>query len=271
MKKLILFFLISFLLLINSSEIKKRLIKFNETDKGIWLTVEEIDALSSHTKDGHEVHFMDITDTPDLEKGPFPQLSPIKTELRQQHLVFETIKHIQEPAIRATITHLSNYHTRYYTTATGEAAAQWLRTQYQAAINAISNPERRARFSVELFTHTWRQPSVIARIRGISSTVGNEIVVLGGHEDSTNGGGNNRSPGADDDASGTATVLEAFRTLAANNNFNPDRTVEFHAYAAEEVGLLGSQAIAQRYRNENKSSCNDSIRYDWLESCTKSK
>jgi hypothetical protein len=64
-----------------------------------------------------------------------------------------------------------------------------------------------------------------------------ETVILGGHIDSTAGGASNRSPGADDDASGSAAVLEVFKILMASG-FVPDRTVEFHAYAAEEVSAI---------------------------------
>src|SRR5436305_2650424 len=56
---------------------------------------------------------------------------------------------------------------------------------------------------------------------------------------------------ADDDGSGTVTILEAFRTLV-NGQFKPDRPVEFHWYSAEEAGLLGSQAIALEYEKEGK-------------------
>ena len=78
--------------------------------------------------------------------------------------------------------------------------------------------------------------------------------------------------GADDDGSGTVTILEAYRALISAG-FTPRRTVEFHFYAAEvrnffkttlnreqsptsrpqEAGLLGSQAIARDYgsRGEN--------------------
>lgn len=62
---------------------------------------------------------------------------------------------------------------------------------------------------------------------------------------------NSRAPGADDDASGTSTVLEIFRVLISDPTFVPKKTVEFHTYAGEEVGLLGSQAIAANYRNKN--------------------
>jgi len=55
------------------------------------------------------------------------------------------------------------------------------------------------------------------------------------------------APGVDDDGSGSIAVLEIFRILVSNG-FRPQNTIEFHWYAAEEVGLLGSQAIAQNYQ-----------------------
>jgi leucyl aminopeptidase len=55
-----------------------------------------------------------------------------------------------------------------------------------------------------------------------------------------------KAPGADDDGSGTITILEVFRSLV-NTGFRPLRPVEFHWYSGEEAGLLGSQDIAQKY------------------------
>jgi leucyl aminopeptidase len=108
---------------------------------------------------------------------------------------------------------------------------------------------------VDLFSHSWEQPSVIASIAG-QGPHKNEIVVIGGHEDSINqsafGSREMTAPGADDNASGVATVLEVFRVLL-QSGFKPDRTLMFMTYAGEEVGLLGSQDIANRFRNEGKS------------------
>lgn len=56
---------------------------------------------------------------------------------------------------------------------------------------------------------------------------------------------------ADDDGSGTVTILEAFRVLV-EGNFTPQRPVEFHWYSAEEGGLLGSQDIALEYEKEGR-------------------
>jgi len=47
------------------------------------------------------------------------------------------------------------------------------------------------------------------------------------------------------------TILEAFRILAGQN-FKPRHPIEFQWYAAEEVGLFGSQDIASSYRRANK-------------------
>eukprot|EP01080_Neovahlkampfia_damariscottae_P010014 gene10014-2333_t len=46
--------------------------------------------------------------------------------------------------------------------------------------------------------------------------------------------------------------MEAFRVMIKDKNWDPERTVEWHHYAAEEVGLLGSQAVAQRYKQDGK-------------------
>ena len=57
------------------------------------------------------------------------------------------------------------------------------------------------------------------------------------------------APGADDDGSGTATILEAFRTLVHIGYEPIHGPVEFHWWAGEEAGLLGSQDVAEDYRS----------------------
>lgn len=63
------------------------------------------------------------------------------------------------------------------------------------------------------------------------------------------------APGADDDGSGTVTILEAMRVLLQSEDIargNASNTVEFHWYSAEEGGLLGSQAVFSQYRKEDR-------------------
>ena len=60
----------------------------------------------------------------------------------------------------------------------------------------------------------------------------NQLILVGAHHDSVDG-----APGANDDASGTATVLELARVFA---NAPTDTDIRFVTFGAEENGLLGS-------------------------------
>jgi len=68
-----------------------------------------------------------------------------------------------------------------------------------------------------------------------------ELVVIGGHRDSW-------GPGAADNASGTASVLEAARLMgaAARQGMRPRRTIIFATWDAEEWGLIGSTEWGER-------------------------
>lgn len=76
-----------------------------------------------------------------------------------------------------------------------------------------------------------------------------EIVVLGGHLDSISFDGD-RAPGVDDNASGSANLLEALRVLLLQKQ--AARTIEIFWYAGEESGLLGSAEIAAEYKKAGK-------------------
>ncbi|MBN1204678.1 MAG: M28 family peptidase [Myxococcaceae bacterium] len=150
------------------------------------------------------------------------------------------IGEMAEPNLRGTITTLSSYTTRYYTSQTGVDSANWIKTTWQ---NLAAG---RTDVSVNTFSHTgYNQPSVIMTITGTS--LPSEVVVIGGHLDSTNTSGG-AAPGADDDASGIASITEVIRAAMARG-YRPARTVKFMGYAAEEVGLRGSKDIALWHAN----------------------
>ncbi len=151
---------------------------------------------------------------------------------------------VQPSTIISTIRQMENLGTRHYQTSGGQEAA----IRVQALWNGYG--AGRGDFSVERIGHSWLQDSVVATIRG--SEKPNEIVVIGGHLDSMNANDHNDAPGADDNGSGIAVVSEVLRVLT-QMNFRPKRTIQFMAYAAEEVGLRGSGDIAARYRRENRN------------------
>lgn len=84
--------------------------------------------------------------------------------------------------------------------------------------------------------HGGKTSNVIATLKG---TVNPELVyVVSSHYDSVAAG-----PGADDDSSGTAALLEAARVLAGNPM---PATIVFASFTGEEAGLLGSREFVRR-------------------------
>jgi leucyl aminopeptidase len=153
-----------------------------------------------------------------------------------------------EPNVRQTIIDLSAFPNRRHNLQGGSDGANWIKNKWTQLAGGRSD------VTVEFYNHptaTTPQPSVIMTIQG--TTFPGEIVVLGGHQDSINTGGQTlAAPGADDDASGIASLTETIRVLMIKN-FRPKRTVKFMAYAAEEVGLRGSAGIAADFRSRNEN------------------
>ena len=152
---------------------------------------------------------------------------------------------VQESQIRTTIIDLAAFFTRHHNCPTGQQSAQSIFNKWQGYATAANRTD----VTVRNFFHTGYttlQPSVILTIPGTDPTLSSEYVILGGHQDSTAGSNCGRAPGADDDASGIATITEIIR-VAMQLGYRPLRTVEFMAYAAEEAGLRGSDQIAQNY------------------------
>ena len=163
----------------------------------------------------------------------------------QQETVNEMMKSVTESHINDVITHLSSFHNRYYNAVYGLESSTWIKDHWAKIV------ENRSDAKVEFIEHSrWMQPSVLLTIEGESS----DTIIIGGHADSISGyfgGAGKRAPGADDNASGIATITEIIRVLV-ETSYKPQKTLKFMAYAAEEVGLLGSREIARNYRDNNE-------------------
>lgn len=153
---------------------------------------------------------------------------------------------VDDANIHDTIQTLSAFTNRYYKSPHGQQAAESIRDMWQALAADRDDVD------VELFTACTScstQPSVIMTLHGNERA--SEVVVVGGHLDSINHyegnyGNEQVAPGADDDASGIATITEIAR-IALASGWRPQRTIKFMGYAAEEVGLYGSNAIATKF------------------------
>ncbi|KAL7786819.1 leucine aminopeptidase 1 [Trichoderma afarasin] len=199
-------------------------------------------------------NFMDITDTQELGTLRAQTQSQASVAFPdkcvKQKEVGELAGHLTKDGMRRNLEKLTSFHTRYYKSDYGRQSSEWVLERINGIIKDAGAEDT---VTAEHFGHSWPQSSVIARIPGKTNTT----VIIGAHQDSINlwlpsilG-----APGADDDGSGTVTIMEVFHTLLKAKDVvggSAPNTVEFHWYSAEEGGLLGSQAIFQSYEKEGR-------------------
>jgi leucyl aminopeptidase len=219
-----------------------RLVQLSEGQDPVWMT--ELEKIEAKAKG---LRFFDITESRDLgssvdlrvaTKTSYPPLSA-------HEQVTKVINTLSTEGPRADLEKFSSFRTRYYRSETGKESQQWLLSKINEITTNFASSSMKSVISVDEFHHSWGQHSIIARING-SDALDDQIVILGAHQDSTNLWPFLAAPGADDDGSGSVTLLESYRALLASD-FHPVRPVEFHWYSAEEGGLLGSQAVAKHY------------------------
>ncbi|KAK3946897.1 hypothetical protein QBC32DRAFT_319473 [Pseudoneurospora amorphoporcata] len=229
-----------------------RLIKTSPGDKGTWVTEEQKITQYRNKRIGF-VDITDITDASVLTALSNPDGAPAKSDFSAQAVTYPTavshqtqvnslLSQVSTTNPQSWLLTLTNFYNRYYKSTYGTQAGTWL---YDTIVSVAS---ANSAITVTKFTHSWSQPSIIAKIPGTSSN----LVIVSAHYDSTGGSSTARGPGADDNGSGVVVILEALRVLA-NAKFAPKDTLEFHFYSAEEGGLLGSAAVFSSYKSAGKS------------------
>jgi leucyl aminopeptidase len=151
----------------------------------------------------------------------------------------------QATAIAASITTLEELGTREHSTETGLQATATTRDLFEAAFAGSGLTVEYEEVDHSDYYPT-RQKSLIVSLPGATDDA--TTVILGAHLDSINVQGSDLpAPGADDNASGIATLVQIAKIIA-KHKLHFDRRLEFHSYATEEKGLIGSGDIASRYR-----------------------
>ncbi|KAJ3575575.1 hypothetical protein NP233_g1005 [Leucocoprinus birnbaumii] len=221
-----------------------RLLRLAEGADPIWVTEREMLQLAKE-----RVGFFDVTDYYDPEADTSKESGDVEifaypSGPTRQTTVNPIISGLAVSNLQTYLNKFTSFNNRYYNSDTGKQASDWLFDTITSII--ASSPSTGA--TVQRFSHSWTQSSIIARFPGRQN---GPITVLGAHLDSINHSSSNpstaRAPGADDDGSGSISILEAFRGLAASG-FQPLNPVEFQWYSAEEVGERGSGAIAASYK-----------------------
>lgn len=184
--------------------------------------------------------------------APSIPVTPIDQPIRDIDNLHEMVKGNN---IKAFVESLAAMDTRHHRSESGIKVPAFLKKKYEALAGGREDVQ------IDFFKNQ-NSPQDNIRVRIQGATRPDEIVVIGSHIDSINssGGGSGRAPGADDNASGTATNLEIFRVLMESGS-KFDRTIEIHGYAAEEAGLVGSANMAKYYR-DNKINVVSMVQFD---------
>ncbi len=220
-----------------------------------WSIVPKLSA-TIHKYTGHCGGFMDVT----IEKTNAAQLRSNRHSRRFAmgglHLpplpskrsdIDSALKQIVPSNIEGFVkTYSSTFTTRLATSTPGAEAPKWLADQWKKLAMSFN----RSDIEVMLLDPPkgYKQNSVRILIPGSDPTA--PVVVMGAHLDSINQNFGTTAPGSDDDASGISALTEVFRVLLINN-IHPKASIHIFGYAAEELGLYGSRAIAEAYSNKN--------------------
>jgi len=192
----------------------------------------------------------------DLTPGSGPGL-PVGRQQPDEELR-RVLGELDRDRIEATVVRLTEFGTRHTLSSQTDpvrgigAARDWIYAQLQTHAAASGG-----RMTVQL--QSFVQPAgpripvptvitnVIATLRGTTSP--DRVYVVSGHYDSRVTDVLNftsDAPGADDDGSGVAAMMELARVLASRPI---EATIMFVAYAGEEQGLFGSTYMAQQLKN----------------------
>jgi hypothetical protein len=150
----------------------------------------------------------------------------------------------------STIDALAGFGSRYSLTGNVVAARDYIAAELAAAGLTVTRPQ---------FTYNGTtQQNIVGTITG--SLLPDQFVVVGAHYDSLPRSATN-APGAEDNASGTAAVIELARIFADER---PQRTIVFVAFAAEEQGLVGSTRYVQSLTSTQRANLAAALTMDMI-------
>jgi len=126
-----------------------------------------------------------------------------------------------------------------------ESNTDRLRTLQEQLNNAPSTRSRLVNQYASLHWKTTIEDGLLTNVVGLSPGTGPDTIVIGAHRDHFGRPAGLWFPGADDNASGTAIVLEVARALG-KIGLRPKRTILFVSFSGEERDLLGSRLYTSR-------------------------
>lgn len=181
-------------------------------------------------------------------RGPRPMLKAEKDKYMARARVpsdknINLLDRVSSDSLAQLITHMEDYTSRNsYSGENGlNQAVDWAAEKLKGYGFAVTREA-----SGEGMT-----PQVVAELRGVSDP--SKIVVVGAHYDSRSTertSPTQRAPGADDNGSGSAAIVEFARVISESGT-KFEHTLRLCLFTGEEQGLVGSRALATRWAAEN--------------------
>jgi len=192
----------------------------------------------------------------------FVMVSFAQTIINRDPEIKKMVDEISKDRIEQSVRKLVSFHTRHNMSLQNDpvqgisAAWNWIKTEMEKNI-----PSSEGRLDVNFVDYTvggkgQRIPypvklkNVVATLRGINPD-DNRRILISAHLDSRATLDNDSTgfaPGANDDGSGVAAILELLRIMA-RHKFSA--TIVFMAVSGEEHGLYGAKFMADKARQEN--------------------
>jgi len=177
---------------------------------------------------------------------------------RRQPQVDSIVAGISAQRIEANVRKLVSFKTRHTMSETESdtigigAARRWIKSELErcgAGKLQVAFDSHIAPVSARVSRPT-EVVNVVATLPGTQAQSKDRVYVVSGHYDSRNGDimdAKGDAPGANDDASGTAAVMELACVMA---KYKFDATLVFMAVAGEEQGLLGARHYAEQAKEK---------------------
>lgn len=162
---------------------------------------------------------------------------PVVSE--ENPVIREMMNQVSMDSLEATVQHLQDYGERIFYGTTIIQARDWL----ESKMLSLGLETEVQEFQVNSWLGNGTCYNIIGIQRG--TLYPDTYVVCGSHYDSFSWSGS--CPGADDNASGSAAVLESARILT---QYDFEYSIIYCIFSAEECGLYGSEAYASRCQSQ---------------------
>lgn len=165
-----------------------------------------------------------------------------KYQIQYTKATEDVIKTIKPKVMWKNLTTLTQFKDRSSRTENGVLAAAWIKDTIETMAKDSGHDDVKVYY---VATGGYSQPSIVAKFGDSNEPA----IVIGGHMD-TLSSSYELKPGADDDGSGSVTVLGVARTIL-NSHLKFKRPIYFIWYAAEEMGLVGSSYVVRDFQEKN--------------------